>query len=528
MGTSNSSKRVLWTTSAGSPIEHLEKKTQMRCPNCDHENPNDARLCGSCSLVFKSGDSVQLTTKARTSKLAILSLLLGILSLPFFLLAGIPAMVVAIVSIIRIANSGGRLKGLPMSLAGMIVSVVFMCIFCVLWCLDAPPIPNDYTMADLRSAPAEYAPSFEILKSLVDEGWSLPGSPAMGLTEEDLKVIDKVSRTIEDGTASQIAESLSQHTAHIQQAWARAEKARGVIRRLNEFPQIADLTEIDAGFRFMRWLNLITLARLHHIYAYSQTEQDDIRAVVVDVVELDSVLRKLSVNARPLTGKVICLWCMEVDTATANAIVNNAQTPKESIELLARHFMPVSQEQVSLRNGLLSEYLLLRYAVTTASDRIAGARIPLLKRNSMLRLYRNFFDDWIDAVEGRTNVARKRLSVWPDIYPFVQPSLSFRNQKRLPLLYRCYNPFARVVGFSYSASMGKTPTTAIKDDLLQIVLNRRLGKEVSLKARAYSEEYIVDVENRKIFSPGPDGKPGTKDDIKLPINPEVLGWGTGA
>jgi hypothetical protein len=56
------------------------------------------------------------------------------------------------------------------------------------------------------------------------------------------------------------------------------------------------------------------------------------------------------------------------------------------------------------------------------------------------------------------------------------------------------------------------------------VLNKKLGKEVSLKARAYSDEYIVDVENRKIFSPGPDGKPGTKDDIKLPINPEVLGW----
>ena len=64
----------------------------------------------------------------------------------------------------------------------------------------------------------------------------------------------------------------------------------------------------------------------------------------------------------------------------------------------------------------------------------------------------------------------------------------------------------------------------IQDDLLQIVLNKRLGKDVSLKARAYSDEYIVDVENRKIFSPGPDGKADTRDDIILRINPEVLGW----
>jgi hypothetical protein len=65
---------------------------------------------------------------------------------------------------------------------------------------------------------------------------------------------------------------------------------------------------------------------------------------------------------------------------------------------------------------------------------------------------------------------------------------------------------------------------AVQDDLFQIVLNKRLGKEVSLKARAYGDEYIIDVQGRKIFSPGPDGEPNTPDDIKLPINPRVLGF----
>ena len=62
------------------------------------------------------------------------------------------------------------------------------------------------------------------------------------------------------------------------------------------------------------------------------------------------------------------------------------------------------------------------------------------------------------------------------------------------------------------------------DELLQIVLNKRLGKDVSLQASAYGDEYIIDVDNKKIFSPGPDREIGTKDDIKLPINPELLGW----
>ena len=40
--------------------------------------------------------------------------------------------------------------------------------------------------------------------------------------------------------------------------------------------------------------------------------------------------------------------------------------------------------------------------------------------------------------------------------------------------------------------------------------------------RAYSDEYIINVEKKIIFSPGPDGKSYTKDDIKLPINPQSL------
>lgn len=63
----------------------------------------------------------------------------------------------------------------------------------------------------------------------------------------------------------------------------------------------------------------------------------------------------------------------------------------------------------------------------------------------------------------------------------------------------------------------------VQNDLLKIVLNKRLGREVDLNARSYSDKYIIDIENKIIFSPGPDGEVGTDDDIKLPINPEVLG-----
>jgi hypothetical protein len=97
------------------------------------------------------------------------------------------------------------------------------------------------------------------------------------------------------------------------------------------------------------------------------------------------------------------------------------------------------------------------------------------------------------------------------------------------LIYKCYNPagstFVReVAGIQWDKQVATVLAIRIRDDLLQIVLNKRLDRPVNLKARAYSDEYIVDVKGNKIFSPGPDGKANTKDDISLPINPEVLGW----
>ena len=62
----------------------------------------------------------------------------------------------------------------------------------------------------------------------------------------------------------------------------------------------------------------------------------------------------------------------------------------------------------------------------------------------------------------------------------------------------------------------------IYNDLLQIVINTRLGKEINLKARDYGKDYIIDTKNKIVSSPGSNSSANTKDDISLPINPEVL------
>jgi len=96
--------------------------------------------------------------------------------------------------------------------------------------------------------------------------------------------------------------------------------------------------------------------------------------------------------------------------------------------------------------------------------------------------------------------------------------------KEPPWYYKHYNPLGTNILYMMmppSSTWSKTEIQ-IYDDLLQIVINLRLGREVDLKARAYSDEYIIDLENKKILSPGPDVEIDTEDDIFLPINPQVL------
>ena len=499
----------------------------MQCPKCGTENPDEAQICNLCKYTFGSRPDQDMPVEPKISRLAIFCLVLGISSLLFFMLTGIPAIVIGIFSILRIRSSGGKLKGKSFAPAGILISLPLMCIFCLLWSLDAPPIPNDYTIADLRSAPAQYAGSFEVLKTLIDEEHNLPGAPAIGLTKEDFNIIEEISKVISKGTAPEISETLSYYTKDVEQAWAKAEKARDVIGQLNEFTEIADLIEPNLPYNFMRRYNLIKLAHLYQAYAHLQTEQKGIQAVTTDLIELDSVFRKLSLNARPLIGKLICHVCMEADIVTANTIANNPGASQESVEQLAEHFTPLTKEQMSLRNGVLFEYLLTKAIVTEAFDQIATGKTPLLKRNSSLRWYRNLYNVHLNALANVEDSPRARLAVWPAIYPFKEP-VSFQNQEPLPLLYRCYNPLGsviiRMIIFPFRKLERGLSRMRACDELLQIVLNKRLGKDVSLQASAYGDEYIIDVDNKKIFSPGPDREIGTKDDIKLPINPELLDW----
>lgn len=96
----------------------------MYCPKCGTENPDDAQLCRSCSWVLTSISTVAPSPDAKTSRLAITSLVLGILSIFTLFLTAIPAIILGIIGIFKIEKSAGQLKGKGLAIAGIVVSGV--------------------------------------------------------------------------------------------------------------------------------------------------------------------------------------------------------------------------------------------------------------------------------------------------------------------------------------------------------------------------------------------------------------------
>lgn len=93
----------------------------MDCPKCGVENPDDAQVCMSCNRVLM-GTSAQ----AQRSRLAVTSIILGIVSLFTCGLTALPAIIFGIVALIKVRNSQGQLKGAGLAIAGIVLPALLL------------------------------------------------------------------------------------------------------------------------------------------------------------------------------------------------------------------------------------------------------------------------------------------------------------------------------------------------------------------------------------------------------------------
>ena len=112
----------------------------MYCPKCGTQNADDAKVCCNCSGMLAGTAAPGPASRAKTSALAVTSLVLGILSFCTFFLTAPVAIILGIIALVMISRSNGQLKGTGMAIAGIAVPIVMLPVIAVLMGILMPAL----------------------------------------------------------------------------------------------------------------------------------------------------------------------------------------------------------------------------------------------------------------------------------------------------------------------------------------------------------------------------------------------------
>lgn len=119
----------------------------MYCSKCGQENPDDAQSCRSCDAVLISPPIQAPSLDIKSSGMAIAAMVLGIMSIFTCALTAVPAIILGIVSLVRIEKSGGSLTGRGFAIAGIIVPSVSLPMIALLMGIMMPAMARTRQLA---------------------------------------------------------------------------------------------------------------------------------------------------------------------------------------------------------------------------------------------------------------------------------------------------------------------------------------------------------------------------------------------
>ena len=306
----------------------------------------------------------------------------------------------------------------------------------------------------------------------------------------------------------------------INNLWQKAQKGRDVFEQLWQFPQIADLTEprYDSDVNYLD--NIRDLCRLYQAYIYLCISEGQYETALNEIEKWHIYNQKFFASARPIVTRLSLLGIQSATYGTANYLVNSPAIEGSLLERILRNIMPLDNKVIGFKQSIIFDYLTAKNELDNLIQTSTKNGSGIFKRNSTLRclLYYYRLSEYQNVWPGFCR------NVLPNIQEQIDDGSFFDENGKL---YKIYNPggytYVGITVPAYGSCFRVAKKIQVKDDLFQWVLARRMGQEGSLKARAYSDEYTVDIEKGLVFSVGPDGEPYTDDDIKLRIDPEVLG-----
>ena len=119
----------------------------MYCTKCGTQNSDDAQVCSACGAALISSSAQAPCIGVKSSGMAIAALILGILSIFTCAITAIPAIILGIVSLVRIEKSGGSLTGRGFAIAGIVVPAVALPVIALLMGIMMPALARTRQIA---------------------------------------------------------------------------------------------------------------------------------------------------------------------------------------------------------------------------------------------------------------------------------------------------------------------------------------------------------------------------------------------
>lgn len=119
----------------------------MYCSRCGQQNPDGAKFCGACGDAITQSTIQTPNFGIKTSGMAIAAMVLGILGIFTCGLTAIPAIILGIVSLVRIEKSGGSLTGRGFAIAGIVVPCVMLPLIALLMGIMMPALARTRQIA---------------------------------------------------------------------------------------------------------------------------------------------------------------------------------------------------------------------------------------------------------------------------------------------------------------------------------------------------------------------------------------------
>lgn len=419
-------------------------------------------------------------------------------------------------------NGGGR---------GLLLAVLTIPLF--LLKKDAPPLEKPYTEADVRSADPAVLASYDTLMKLRQNGpLGMPKSAAIN------RLWPIAHNANQRDPYKEVLENPRAHAADINQAWADLAEIRAVFEELDTFPGITEVgatTRITWNTPIVSFVALREVSRLHAVYARLKIAEGNLQEAARQTLLLRRVIRKNLPYNSSLVSRMVLIAVAGRNLETAHALLESPACDAATRRMLKAEFAPLSANELSLGRVMIAENVRTNAFVGTQRDLLFQDLLGSVTRgerellpNQVTLFARRPAAFFLFRKNQTLRTLRAACDHVPEVDRINPDALEKLDRDRLDIIHATRPPPVRnFLGWrlglactpSLTTAYGTIIRTRTLNDLLYLEICRSLGEPPPVLTDPYAGKPYPTHAAGGFFSPGPDGKPDTEDDIQFGTPP---------